>query len=294
MTAVVAILASVLTGATAFFLVYPLARWVGQAMGEVRPVAETSQSAAVPGRHPLVTLYAKKLAPWLPKQLVGELRRRITMAGGLDQLTPAELTLYAAGTALAGLAMGTLLVLVTGWSAPLVLLTALGGAILPFVWLHDQVKKRHLEILNALPYHIDLLTLCVEAGLDFNAGMHRMVEQGKEGALIVELRKVLTELRVGKSRAEALTAMAERVGLNQLTSFVGALVQADRLGTSMAATLRLQAEQLRNERFQRAETAAQEAPVKMLIPLVIFIFPTIWIILSAPLVYRWMFLAPPM
>jgi tight adherence protein C len=163
----------------------------------------------------------------------------------------------------------------------------------PFLWLRDQVKRRHQEILSDLPFHLDLLTLCVEAGLDFGAGVQRMVDKGKPGALQTEFRTFLAELRIGKTRAEALESMSQRVGLDALASFLSTLVQADRMGTGLGRTLRLQADQIRVERFQRAEKLAGEAPVKMLIPLVLFIFPTIWIILGAPLAFDWLFRGGP-
>jgi tight adherence protein C len=117
--------------------------------------------------------------------------------------------------------------------------------------------------------------------------VQKMVERGKPGPLRDEFSTFLAELRIGKTRAEALEAMGERVGLPQLSAFLSALIQTERLGSGLGRTLRVQAEQLRTERFQRAETLAGEAPVKMLIPLVLFIFPTIWIILAGPLVYEW-------
>src|SRR5262249_9760906 len=137
--------------------------------------------------------------------------------------------------------------------------------------------------------HLDLLTLSVEAGLDFGAAVSRVVEKGRPGALREELSAFLGEVRMGKSRADALEAMAERLGLEALPAFLAALIQADRIGSGLGRALRLQAEEFRVERFQRAERLAGEAPVKMIIPLVLFIFPTIWIILGAPLVFEWIF-----
>ena len=163
------------------------------------------------------------------------------------------------------------------------------GTFFPFIWLRDQVTKRHHAILSGLPYHLDLLTLCVEAGLDFSAGVSRMVEKGKKGPIVEEFQAYLSELRLGNTRSEALEAMSRRVGLIALSTFLSALIQADRMGTNLGKTLRIQSEQLRVERFQRAEKLANEAPVKMILPLVLFIFPTIWIILGGPLIFDWLF-----
>ena len=98
---------------------------------------------------------------------------------------------------------------------------------------------------------------------------------------------------MGKTRAEALQAMADRVGMDSVSAFLSALIQADRMGSGLGRILRLQAEQMRLERFQRAETSASQAPVKMLIPLVVFIFPTIWVILGSPLIFDWIFRGAP-
>jgi len=237
--------------------------------------------------------WAERVKPYLPDGMRGDLERKITQAGGLASLTPAQLVLYAVFATIAGLAFGSFVVIATGWPVVAVLGFTLLGTIYPFIWLRDQVKKRHQEILSDLPYHLDLLTLCVEAGMDFGAAVARMVDKGKPGALREEFATFLAQLRVGKTRAEALQEMSDRVGLEQLASFLSALVQADRMGSGLGATLRLQADQMRVERFQRAEKLAGEAPVKMLIPLVLFIFPTIWVILGAPLVFDWVFRGGP-
>jgi tight adherence protein C len=243
--------------------------------------------------HLLLAKWAERLKPHLPEGMRADLEQRIVQAGGLDELTPAQLIIYATGASILGLAFGLFVVLATGWSAFFVLGSVLVGILYPFVWLRDQVKRRHLEILADLPYHLDLLTLCVEAGMDFGAAVQRMVDRGKPGALRQEFATFIAQLRVGKTRAEALQSMSERVGLEQLSSFLAALIQADRMGSGLGSTLRQQADQLRTERFQRAERLAGEAPVKMLIPLVLFIFPTIWVILGAPIVFDWIFRGGP-
>jgi tight adherence protein C len=189
----------------------------------------------------------------------------------------------------AAVVVGVVTEVATGVSPAWVLAAGGLAAALPFVWLRDRVAGRHDEILRDLPYDLDLLTLSVEAGLDFTAAVQKVVDRGKRGPLRDELQAFLAALRMGKTRAGALAAMGERVGLPELASVVSALVQADHLGTGLARTLRAQAEQLRVERFQRAETRAGEAPVRMLVPLVLFVFPTLWIVLGAPLVFEYFF-----
>ena len=232
---------------------------------------------------------SRLLAPVVPDKLKKHLAKQLIQAGGLGGMTPAHIVLYALFSSLCSLALALLLTVSTQMSAAWLLPIFIIGTLFPFIWLRDQIKKRHLQIMLEMPYHLDLLTLCVEAGLDFGAGVQKMVDKGDPGPLIKEFKTFSSELRVGKTRAEALQSMSDRVGLESLTNFTSVLIQADRLGSGMGKTLRLQAEQLRQDRFQKAEKAAGEAPVKMLIPLVLFIFPTIWIVLGAPLIFEWMF-----
>lgn len=162
------------------------------------------------------------------------------------------------------------------------------GFLVPLIWLRDQIKKRHHKIARSLPYSIDLLTLSVEAGLDFQAAISKVVEKGQPGPLREELSIMLGEIRLGKTREQALRNLGDRVRLPQLMSFVSNLIQADRMGTSLGKVLRIQSTQMRIERTQRAEKLANEAPVKMLFPLVLCIFPTVFLILFGPIIYRLM------
>lgn len=168
-------------------------------------------------------------------------------------------------------------------------LFGIGGFLLPYMWLRDQIKKRHNKILRSLPYSLDLLTLSVEAGLDFQAAISKVVDKGQEGPLKEEFSIMLGEIKLGKTREQALRNLADRVQLPQLTSFVSNLIQADRMGTSLGKVLRIQSTQMRIERTHRAEKLANEAPVKMLFPLVLCIFPTVFFILFGPIIYRMFF-----
>ncbi len=156
----------------------------------------------------------------------------------------------------------------------------------PWIWLRDQVKKRHHRMTRALPYNLDLLTLSVEAGLDFAQAVGKVVEKGRQGPLVDELSLMLKNIKLGKTREEALRMMAERNQLAPLTSFCNALIQADRMGTSLGKVLRIQSTQLRDDRTNRAEKLANEAPVKMLFPLIACIFPTVFMVLFGPLIFQ--------
>lgn len=156
----------------------------------------------------------------------------------------------------------------------------------PGMWLNGVVKARHRALQRALPFALDLLTLSVEAGLDFMSAMQRIVNRSRLDALGEELVRVLREIQLGKTRRDALKDMAERVDHRDVNTVVNALVQADELGVGIAAVLRIQADQMRQRRFERAERLANEAPVKMLFPLVMFIFPAVFLVLLGPILLQ--------
>lgn len=188
-----------------------------------------------------------------------------------------------------GLLFGLVLMNALGFNLAWSLVVAAIGLFYPIIWANDKVNKRHLAISRALPFNLDLLTLSVEAGLDFTAALAKVVEKGKGGPLRDELALVLKQLKMGKTREEALKSMIARVDLPALTQFVTALIQADKMGTSLGKVLRIQSTQLRIERTQRAEKLANEAPVKMLFPLIACIFPTVFMVLFGPIVFAFMF-----
>lgn len=160
------------------------------------------------------------------------------------------------------------------------------AAFYPTIWLGDIINKRAKLINRALPYTLDLMTLSIEAGLDFVSSVERIVMKRKQrGPLSDELFQMLQELKMGKTRREALRDMAKRVNLENLTSVVSAMIQADQLGTSLGPILRIQSEMLRLRRSQRAEKLAMEAPVKMIFPL-LFIFTAVFLLLFGPVIIK--------
>jgi tight adherence protein C len=161
------------------------------------------------------------------------------------------------------------------------LVMGLLGFFLPVLWLRQRIRSRQDEIVKTLPDALDLLTISVEAGLPFDGAMQRVAEKW-DNELSRGFRRLLTEMQVGKSRRDALRDMAARMEVPDVTSFVAALVQADQLGISIAKVLRIQSEQMRIKRRQRAEEKAQQAPIKMLIPMTFLIFPTILIVILGP------------
>lgn len=158
--------------------------------------------------------------------------------------------------------------------------------VLPEMWLSRAIVKRHLSIQRSLPFVLDLLTLSVEAGMDFISALQRNCKSRRLDPLNEELLRMTKEIQIGLSRKEALADMAERVQQTDLKSVAFALIQADELGVSVGAILRIQSEQMRSKRFDRAERLAAQAPVKMLGPLMLFIFPAVFIILLGPILMQ--------
>ncbi|MBU0679445.1 MAG: type II secretion system F family protein [Verrucomicrobia bacterium] len=154
------------------------------------------------------------------------------------------------------------------------------------LWLRSAVRRRHREIEHALPFVLDLLTLSVEAGLDFMSAIQRIIERRQIDPVSEDLVGMFREVQLGKTRREALKHMARSSGQSDLQSVVNALVQADEMGVSIGAILRIQADQMRTRRFQRAEKKANEAPVRLLFPLVAFIFPSVLIVLLGPVLMQ--------
>ncbi len=159
------------------------------------------------------------------------------------------------------------------------------GLILPRLLLSKKTSDRQREIKNSLPDVLDLLTVSVEAGLGFDGALAKVIDK-MPGALANEFENVLQEMKVGKQKKDALKDMADRVGLNDLITFIGSIIQADQLGVSISNVLRIQSEQMRQKRRQRAQEKAMKAPVKMLIPMVLFIFPTIFSVLIGPVAIK--------
>lgn len=169
------------------------------------------------------------------------------------------------------------------------LVGVIGAFYLPDRLVKDLRRHRDRQILRALPGAVDVLALSVEAGLEFLTAIQRVVERGRIGALRDELATILNDIRLGKSRGEALKAFATRVEIPEVSSFVSVLVQADALGASIGPVLQQQAERMRVERFQRAEKAGARASQKILFPLVLFIFPAVLIVIIGPVALQFLY-----
>ncbi|MFM0317020.1 type II secretion system F family protein [Paraburkholderia nemoris] len=180
-----------------------------------------------------------------------------------------------------------LLMLAVGWFSLWVLIGAATlGYFYPRIWTRDVRRKRVTRIQKHLPIYLDFLTLAVEAGLNINGALQKSVEKGPDGPLRWEFEHVLRDLKSGLNRTEALRRLDDRLRIKEVTNLVGAVVQAERMGSGLAKSLRFQSEQRRSERFQRAEKQAMEAPVKLVFPLLMFIFPITFIVLGFPIAMK--------
>jgi len=223
-------------------------------------------------------LLPRKMLAGVEKQLV-QAGEPMTIQGFLTMLL-----LSVVGTG----AIGVLFIVVgTGKVTPMGLVIAAVfaavGFYLPFFMIKGRVTARQTQIIRSLPDAFDLITTCVEAGLGLDAALARVAEK-VEGPFADELSRVLREVSLGKSRKDALRELGERTGVPDLVSFVTAVIQAEQMGSSIGQVLRVQSDQLRVRRRQRAEEQAYKAPVKMIFPLVLFIFPTLFIVILGPAV----------
>ena len=178
-----------------------------------------------------------------------------------------------------------------GTTILVVLLFTVLGFSFPQLWLQSKINTRQKEIRKAMPDALDLLTICVEAGLGFDAAMAKVSEKW-ENQLSVGFARAIREVQLGKTRRDALRVMADRMGIPEMTSFVAAVIQSESLGVSMAKVLRIQSDQMRMKRRQYAEEEAHKAPIKMLIPMAGLIFPSIMIILMIPAIFQIMDVLP--
>lgn len=169
----------------------------------------------------------------------------------------------------------------------LILSGALGYGYLS-LWRKEKIQARKSTLRKSLPFYLDIMTLCVEAGLNLQGALHHAILKGPDGILREEFQKVLRDIRAGKTRAESLRMMSKRLNEPAINSLTSAIIQAEHMGMNLAPILRTQSDQRRNERFLRAEKLAMEAPVKMLFPLIAFIFPCTFVVLFFPIVMKFM------
>lgn len=226
-----------------------------------------------------------------PQKLLEETQRKLELAGNPGNLDASTFlaTRFVGAAVFGGFFLLISFLPTVQWSFGRVLLTVIVfaaiGFFFPQLWLQSRINSRQHQVRKAMPDALDLLTICVEAGLGFDAAMAKVSEKW-ENELSILFGRAIREVQLGKTQREALRDMADRVGLPELTSFVAAVIQSQMLGVSLAKVLRIQSDQMRMKRRQRAEEEAHKAPVKMIIPMALLTFPSIMIILMAPAAFQ--------
>jgi tight adherence protein C len=259
---------------------------IARRLGEIRGEDADAESTAY-GQ--VLTESVKKLARFAPRNIkeMGKLQRKLVAAGYRHKEAMTIFTGIRLGSALVMFALASLPIL--GRPNIILALGAAGvGYLMPTMVLGRKAAKRQHRIRLSLPDALDLLVVSVEAGLGLDQALQRVGQElaFAHGDLSDELRLVNLELRAGNARTEALHNLAERTGVDDLSSLVAMLVQTDKFGTSVAQSLRVHSETLRTKRRQRAEEAAAKTGVKMVFPLVFCIFPAVWVVTIGPAAIR--------
>jgi tight adherence protein C len=262
---------------------------VAQRLGQAVPMARSLEEAELQRSFnervlwPLVVACSRLVLRYTPHSAIDGYRAKLILAGSPGGLEVRDF-LGLKGLATIGAPGAYLLLsfLLMAVPSPLILVALAGlGFRAPDFLLARRIKRRQSEVQRALPDTLDLLTICVEAGLGFDAAVGRVVEK-RDDELAREFGRVLTEMRMGRSRRDALRSLVERTDVRDVNTFVSAIIQSEQLGVPISRVLLTQADQMRVRRRQRAEEAAHKAPIKMLFPMVFLIFPSMFVVILGP------------
>lgn len=234
---------------------------------------------------PIIRKFSDFIIRFTPQTTLERTTRQLQLAGSPKNMSAANFWMV---RIFATFALGGLVVMMmvrNGADTGKIMLYGFGGAVagftLPYMFIRSMIDRRKQAIIKKLPDALDLMTICVDAGLTFNAAMQKVDEKWVD-PLSLEFGRVIYEMQLGKSRRQSLKDMSERIDVPDVTSFIAAVLQAEQLGVGIGKVLRIQSEQMRVRRRQRAEEKAQQAPVKMTFPLVFLIFPSIFVVLLGP------------
>jgi tight adherence protein C len=260
------------------------ARAVGDAEDEIDLSVSFGERVLKPGVEGL----AHAVSSILPASVLSDIQKQLELAGHPMRLNTYVTFWVATFATMVGLG----LVMFVALPADLLLqkigmmfIFVIIGWFFPRMWLKGKVKARQKLVIKALPDALDLITTCVEAGLGLDAALARVAEKS-EGPFAVELTHMLRDVAMGKLRKDALSELGDRIGVEELTNFLNSIIQAEQLGVGIAQVLRVQSDQMRMRRRQRAEKTAHEAPIKMIFPLVLFIFPAFLMVILGPAMIR--------
>jgi tight adherence protein C len=259
------------------------------ARGDATSLEEIELSQPLSERiiYPLARKFGDFASRFTPQNALQSTQKKLELAGNPKGL---DASLFWALRFVAAIAFGGLLMFVFtigsiqwGWGRKIMIIAIFValGFYLPELLITSKINSRQKEVRKAMPDALDLLTICVEAGLGFDGAMAKVYDKW-DNELSMAFGRVIREIQLGKLRREALRDMADRLGLPEMTSFVAAVIQSEQLGVSMAKVLRIQSDQMRIKRRQLAEEEAHKAPIKMLIPMALLIFPSICIVLMTP------------
>lgn len=261
----------------------------------VRPATLEEMQFAEPFTQRALWPALRMLAGWIgrltPQKVIEATRKKLELAGNPFDLPVAEFWgLRVLSAPLAGLILALVFTLVHAQLMMILAFLVVGmvlGFYIPTLWLDMQIRQRREDIQYALPDALDLLTVCVEAGMGLDSAIAQVAKRWNNH-LSRSFRRALHELRLGKPRHDALRDMAERAGVRDLTNFCAALIQAEQHGAPIASVLRVQSEQMRVLRRQRVQERANQMAIKLLFPLVFFMLPPMFIVLLGPAVIRLM------
>jgi tight adherence protein C len=225
----------------------------------------------------------------MPGEKEAKLEKRLLQAGNPMKMTPVDFRLVQIGLmVILPVVSGGYAFLINVRTGVILLFLLVGiilAAILPNLYLKNKMQARNKKALRELPDILDLLTVSLEAGLGFDLAMNRVVSK-KDGVIADEFHRCIEEIRLGKTRREALAGIRERIEVDEVKGFIASILQAEKLGIGMVQVLRIQSQDVRDRRKQRAEEQAMKAPIKMLFPLVLFIFPSLFIVLLGPAIIQ--------
>jgi tight adherence protein C len=271
----------------------PLAARIDEfaAREEITSIEEIELSLPITDRIlvPIIRSISEFVVRFTPQTTLERTARQLELAGNPSNMSAANFWAIRGFITVLFAGLGFLLASRSDVGTGRALLYILGGGglgfILPAMLLRSMIDRRKEAIIKKLPDALDLMTICVDAGLTFNAAMQKV--DGKwDDPLAREFGRVIYEMQLGKSRRQALRDMVDRMDVPDVTSFIAAVLQADQLGVGIGKVLRIQSDQMRVRRRQRAEEKAQQAPVKMLFPMVFLIFPSIFIVLLGPAAFQ--------
>lgn len=258
---------------------------------EVASIEEIELSMPISDRVfvPMIRSISEFLIRFTPQKTLESTTRLLELAGNPRNMRAAEFLMIRAVSSILFAALTFMVMTRFNTAINRRLIFTVGafilGWFLPLMWLRAVVDRRKQAIIKKLPDALDLMTICVDAGMTFNGAMQK-VDEKWDDPLAREFGRAIYEMQLGKSRRQALRDMSDRMDVADVTSFIAAILQAEQLGVGIGKILRIQADQMRVRRRQRAEEKAQQAPVKMMFPMVFLIFPSIFIVLLGPALFQ--------